>query len=332
MQRDQFALSRPLTSIFIGGGTPSLFSARSIATLMAGIGKMFDFNSDIEVTLESNPSSAEARRFAGYKAAGINRLSLGIQSFHDDSLKALGRVHNADQGRRAADLATQLFDRFNLDIMHGLPEQSAAMVEADLNEAISRGGSHLSWYQLTLEPNTVFWSRPPEIPVEPVLEEGQARGEALLRSAGYDQYEVSAWSRPSQASRHNLNYWQFGDYIGIGAGAHGKLSHPDGRIVRTQRTRQPNDYLSSVGLEQAVAATVVAAGEVPGEFMLNALRLRQGVPAALFSARTGYPLSVIEPTLSVLKEQGLVSKATERLSTTETGYRYLDDVVGRFFQ
>ena len=233
----QHVHGRPLTSIFFGGGTPSLFSDRALGRLLEGVERRVAFAGDIEITLEANPGTFEQAKFKGYRSLGINRLSIGVQSFQEAKLKALGRIHNGDEAIRAADMARAAgFDNFNLDLMHGLPEQSIEDALFDLRTAISQGPTHLSWYQLTMEPNTVFWSQPPELPEDDLLWDIQEAGQALLAAEGYAQYEVSAYARPGKQARHNLNYWTFGDFLGIGAGAHAKLSTPAGRIQRTWKT------------------------------------------------------------------------------------------------
>lgn len=321
---------RPLTSIFIGGGTPSLFSARAIGTLLSGVNALLDLTENTEVTLECNPGSAEADRYRDYRLAGVNRLSIGIQSFDDAALKRLGRIHDSDQARRAIDLASHHFDRFNIDLMHGLPGQDCDRAEADLREGIARSGGHLSWYQLTIEPNTAFWSRPPTLPVEDILVDIQDRGEALLNDAGFTQYEVSAWARPGQQAQHNLNYWTFGDYIGVGAGAHGKITLPDGSVERRQRTRLPRDYLRAVTTGTPPLSQTVAGRALAGEFMLNALRLTEGVSTHLLTERTGLGMDAVEPALSELIARGLLADSRTHLVATEVGFRFLNDVVGAF--
>lgn len=323
------SVQRPLTSVFIGGGTPSLFSGAAIGALLEGVDQLWGLG-QAEVTLESNPGSAEASRYADYRSAGVNRLSIGVQSFNDDALRQLGRVHNSDQARQAADLAARHFERFNLDLMHGLPGQSVAAAVADLEEAIARSGGHLSWYQLTIEPNTAFWSRPPEIPVEDVLADIQDAGEAVLVNAGFQRYEVSAWCKAGQESRHNLNYWTFGDYIGIGAGAHGKLTRANGQMIRARRSRLPKDYLEGIAANKPPIVEPVAPEDVAGEFILNALRLQQGVPVAVLSTMTGLTAGALEPVLSALRQQGLMVDDPNRLQTTDMGFRFLNEVVARF--
>ena len=235
---------RPIESIFIGGGTPSLFEGRWLGTLLEGVSNRTTLARDVEVTLESNPGSAESVRFADYRAAGVNRLSIGVQSFDDRALNALGRIHSGDDARHALEMvAAAGFQRWNIDLMHGLPGQGRTIGGSRSHEAVGRSAGHISWYQLTIERNTRFWSAPPALPNESELESIQQAGEAILADAGLDQYEVSAFSREGEESRHNMNYWRFGDYIGLGAGAHGKISLPDGTIIRTQRTRYPQTIL-----------------------------------------------------------------------------------------
>jgi oxygen-independent coproporphyrinogen-3 oxidase len=321
---------RPLQSIFLGGGTPSLFSGKAIARILDGIRARTALASDCEITLEANPGTADAACFADYRAAGVNRLSIGVQSFHATHLKTLGRIHNGDEAARAIRLAQQAgFTRINVDLMHGLPTQTATDAVSDLRTAVDSGVTHISWYQLTIEPNTVFYSKPPTLPTEPTLLAIDEAGAALLRAAGFSNYEVSAWSQPNERSRHNINYWSFGDYIGIGAGAHGKLTQHDGRIVRRWKTRLPNDYLDSqksfVAGEQAISETDRAV-----EFFMNALRLREGVPAALFVERTGLSLASMTPVLTDLRSRGLLQPDVAQLAITEHGFRYLDSVLQAF--
>jgi len=325
------APGRPLVSVFIGGGTPSLFSAGAIARLLDGVAQRATLAPDAEITLEANPGSAEAARFAGYRAAGVNRLSLGIQSFSDRALGQLGRVHDAAAAHAAVDAARRAgFERLNLDLMHGLPGQSVAEGLADLHTAMALAPGHLSWYQLTIEPNTVFHRRPPALPVEDTLAALETEGFALLADGGYQRYEVSAYAQPEQACAHNRNYWEFGDYLGIGAGAHGKLSTPAGDILRRARLRQPEAYLREQGAARVGSERTLADSERSGEFMLNALRLIEGVPRELFSARTGLDLHSLSPTLESLRARGLL-KEGEHLATTTLGLRFLDAVVAEFF-
>jgi oxygen-independent coproporphyrinogen-3 oxidase len=329
LDAESSAVDRPLVSVFVGGGTPSLLDAGTIAGLLDAISARFHLAGDAEITLEANPGTAEAERFAGYRAAGVNRLSLGVQSFDDAALARLGRIHGGAEARRAIDLAHGAgFERLNVDLMHGLPGQSVAAALEDLDRALAAGVRHLSWYQLTIEPNTAFHSRPPTLPVEDVLEDIEAEGAARLLDAGLARYEVSAWAEPGEESRHNLNYWSFGDYLGIGPGAHGTLTGADGTILRTRRTRGPKDWLETGNGPPARNAAPVGVDALPGEFMMNALRLIDGVEPALFEARTGRGLGTIREPLRALRDEGLLRE--DRLATTPLGLRFLDRVVGTF--
>ncbi len=322
---------RRLQSIFIGGGTPSLFSPAAMGQLLAAAEAHIGFVDDIEITMEANPGTFEQEKFRGFRQAGINRLSIGIQSFSDLHLQQLGRIHGAREALSAVAMARQAgFDNINLDLMHGLPGQTPADAEQDLRTAIELQPQHLSWYQLTIEPNTEFYSRPPSLPVEDALADIQQAGEALLASHGYQQYEVSAYAQPQRRSRHNLNYWQFGDYLGLGAGAHGKISLPQrGEILRLSKTRQPNHYLDP---ERAYTAReqTIAPPDLPLEFMMNALRLVDGVESELYWQRTGQPLSTLAQALTQLQAKGLMSTDDRRLATTPLGQRYLNALLEQF--
>lgn len=321
---------RPLTSIFFGGGTPSLFSAAALGRLLEGIERRVPFAPDIEITLEANPGTFEQAKFSAYRQLGINRLSIGVQSFQGDKLKALGRIHDGSEAIRAADMARNAgFDNFNLDLMHGLPDQSLDDALYDLRTAIAQGPTHLSWYQLTMEPNTVFWSQPPQLPEDDLLWDIQEAGQALLAEAGYAQYEVSAYARAGRQARHNLNYWTFGDFLGIGAGAHAKLSSPEGRIQRTWKTRLPKDYLDPAKAFQA-GARELDADELPFEFLMNALRLTDGVPAGLYPQRTGLPLAELAASRREAEAQGLLQADPARLAATPKGQLFLNDLLQRF--
>jgi oxygen-independent coproporphyrinogen-3 oxidase len=321
---------RPLTSIFFGGGTPSLFSAAALGRLLEGVAKRLDFAPDIEITLEANPGTFEQAKFVAYRGLGINRLSIGIQSFQDEKLKALGRIHGRDEAIRAADRARAAgFDNFNLDLMHGLPDQSLADALGDLEQAIALAPTHLSWYQLTMEPNTVFWSQPPKLPEDEVLWDIQEAGQARLAAAGYQQYETSAYAQPGRQARHNLNYWSFGDFLGIGAGAHAKLSAPDGRLLRSWKTRLPKDYLDPAKAFQAGEKWLEAA-DLPFEFMMNALRLVDGVPTAWYPQRTGQSLDELAPALAAARRDGLLADDPKRLRPTARGQLFLNDLLQSF--
>ncbi|WP_276487665.1 radical SAM family heme chaperone HemW [Ectopseudomonas mendocina] len=326
----QHVHGRPLTSIFFGGGTPSLFSDRALGRLLEGVERRVAFAPDIEITLEANPGTFEQAKFRGYRSIGINRLSIGVQSFQQDKLKALGRIHDGNEAIRAADMARAAgFDNFNLDLMHGLPEQSIEDALFDLRTAISQGPTHLSWYQLTMEPNTVFWSQPPQLPEDDLLWDIQEAGQALLAAEGYTQYEVSAYARPGKQARHNLNYWTFGDFLGIGAGAHAKLSTPAGRIQRTWKTRLPKDYLDRSKAFQA-GERVLEADELPFEYLMNVLRLTEGAPSELFGQRTGLPLQQLAEARREAEQRGLLQRDPARLVATPKGQLFLNDLLQLF--
>ena len=321
---------RELSSIFFGGGTPSLFSAEALGRLLQGVEQRIRFAHDIEITLEANPGTFEQAKFSAYRGLGINRLSIGIQSFQEAKLKALGRIHNGDEAIRAADMARQAgFDNFNKDLMHGLPDQSPEDALGDLQQAIDLKPTHLSWYQLTLEPNTVFWNQPPTLPEDDILWDIQEAGQLLLAENNYAQYEVSAYAQPGRPARHNLNYWSFGDFIGIGAGAHGKLSHPDGRIVRTWKTRLPKDYLNPAKPFKA-GEKLLSVEELPFEFLMNALRLTNGVDAALFRERTGLSLDSLASARQQAEQRGLLHADPTRLAATPQGQLFLNDLLQYF--
>ncbi len=321
---------RRLTSIFFGGGTPSLFSAKALAAIVDGLERLVGFSEDIEITLEANPGTFEQAKFRDYRQLGINRLSIGVQSFQADKLKALGRIHDGDEAIRAADMARAAgFDNFNLDLMHGLPDQSLEDALSDLRIAIAQQPTHLSWYQLTLEPNTVFWSQPPQLPEDDILWDIQEAGQALLAEHGYRQYETSAYAQPGRQARHNLNYWTFGDFLGIGAGAHAKFSHADGRILRSWKTRLPKDYLDPAKAFRA-GEKQLTADELPFDFLMNVLRLTDGVPAVLFTQRTGLSLDAIAKPRRDAEARGLLSNDPARLVATPKGQLFLNDLLQSF--
>ena len=326
------AKDRIVDTVFIGGGTPSLFQVSAIDALLRGIKNRITLSADAEITLEANPGSAEADKFIGLKEAGINRLSIGVQSFADAQLDALGRVHDREQAHRAIALARQAgFNNFNLDLMHGLPGQSLQSATEDLKQAMSTGAPHISWYQLTIEPNTIFYKQTPQLPAEDSLASIQEAGEQLLDRESYAQYEVSAYSKEGFQCRHNRNYWTFGDYLGIGAGAHGKITSPDGRIVRRAKLRQPGDYMAAIDGALVSSTRVLNKSEVVGEFMLNALRLNEGFSLSLFTDRTGLDCTAVAPRLASLCERGLLSQKGAHVTVTELGRRFLDTVVAEFF-
>jgi putative oxygen-independent coproporphyrinogen III oxidase len=332
--RDDLPLlqERTVETLFIGGGTPSLFSAQAITKLLRDITELVTLSPMLEATMEANPGSAEADKFSAFRDAGITRLSLGIQSFDDDQLGALGRVHSSDQAHAAIDFARRAgFSSINLDLMHGLPGQTALGAETDLRTALAYAPSHLSWYQLTIEPNTVFHKRPPQLPVEDELADIQQSGEQLLAANGYGQYEVSAFSQPGYSCRHNSNYWSFGDYVGIGAGAHGKISFLDGHIERYAKRRQPEEYMSAHSGNFVASTRTLDKSEIVGEFMMNALRLNEGFTLRQFMSRTGLDCAKLEPRLGYLCQRELLVCEGDVVKATDTGRRFLDSVVAEFF-
>jgi oxygen-independent coproporphyrinogen-3 oxidase len=321
---------RPFHTIFIGGGTPSLFAPASIDRLLSAVRTRLAVDPDAEITMEANPGTFEAARFAGYRDAGVNRLSIGVQSFDDAKLAALGRVHGADEARRALEMALRAFPTVNVDLMYALPEQTPEQAIADVREAIASGAPHVSAYHLTLEPDTHFFRFPPRLPEEDAAADMQESIEALLAGAGFGHYETSAFARPGHRARHNVNYWSFGDYLGIGAGAHGKLSFRD-RITREVRERKPASYLRSALEGNALSESRdVDERELPFEFMLNALRLVEGFPAVLFTRRTGLALAAVEPQLAQAEDRGLIARDIDRIRPTERGRRFLNDLLERF--
>jgi len=319
---------RQIHTVFIGGGTPSLLSAQAVDQLMAMLRSHFNLWPDAEVSLEANPGAAEADRFKSYAASGVNRISLGIQTFNDEHLKQLGRIHDSDQARRAAHIATECFDRVNLDLMFALPGQSLQECMNDAREALSIGTEHLSIYQLTLEPNTVFAKFPPRLPEDDIAVEMEEGIEFMLGEAGFERYEVSAFARRGARAKHNVNYWQFGDYLGLGPGAHGKVSFPD-RIERTVRVRSPEGWMQSSMMRngsQISEQRVVAPVDFPFEFMLNALRLREGVPADLFYERTGLAYAQIARKIELARQKKLLTQDANRFQATEVGWRFLNEL------
>ncbi|MDM1272244.1 MULTISPECIES: radical SAM family heme chaperone HemW [Acinetobacter] len=324
----EFAQGREIHSVFIGGGTPSLISAVGYQWLFTQLKALLPFQDDCEITLEANPGTIEHDPFAGYLAAGINRLSIGVQSFNSDHLKKLGRIHSQSDALSAIHLAREAgFQRINVDLMHGLPEQTLEQALNDLKLAVGQGATHISWYQLTIEPNTVFFRTQPVLPVDEVLEAIQEQGEAYLKANGFINYEVSAW-RKERPSAHNLNYWQFGDYLAIGAGAHGKVTRPDG-VYRYQKTRQPKDYLAKVPAEH-LQFKRIEAEDMPFEFMMNALRLNKGVDAHLYTARTGLALDTVLPVVNSLRQRHLMVADETRLSCTPQGHMFLNSILEEF--
>ena len=323
----------PLTAIFLGGGTPSLLSANAVEQLLPGIRARVPWVPGIEISLEANPATAEARRFAGYREAGINRLSLGVQSFSDAQLKRLGRLHSAGEAVEAVALARRAgFDRLNLDLIYGLPEQTLEAAAEDLARAIDLTPDHLSYYQLSIEPHTLFSVHPPLLPDHDLLAEMYLQGQALLQAAGYEQYEISAYARPGQACRHNLNYWQFGDYLGIGAGAHGKRTDAAGIIWRRVKQPHPKRYLQAEsGAQRLFSQTPLQPEERKLEFLLNAFRLTAGFDASLFTERTGLSLAAIQPGLQRAEAAGLLRCADGWIQLSPRGQRFVDTLLRDFF-
>ncbi len=321
---------RPVVSVFFGGGTPSLLSPAAIDELIAAFRALAMLSPEAEITLEANPGTVEASKFAGFRAAGVNRLSLGIQSFDDAHLKALGRIHDAAEAQKAAQLAGEHFERFNLDLMYGLPGQTLAQALADVDAALAFAPTHLSCYQLTLEPNTRFAAFPPELPEGDICADMQDAIEAKLAAAGYTNYETSAFAQEGKQCLHNLNYWHFGDYLGIGAGAHSKLTLHD-RVLRQMRHKHPKAYLDNVRAGTPIQEeSQVEAASLPFEFMMNALRLADGFAPPLFELRTAQPLSTILPQLKAAEADGLLTLTPEKIAPTLKGRRFLNILLERF--
>lgn len=323
---------RQIISIFIGGGTPSLFSAKGIEQLLSGVRALIPFHADIEITMEANPGTFESEKFNGFYQAGINRLSIGVQSFSNFSLKKLGRIHNANEANKAFLIAREAgFKNINLDLMYALPEQSLEQAMNDLNIAIDLSPEHISWYQLTLEPNTVFYNRPPQLPNDDQAISMSEKGIQLLKENNYFQYEVSAYSKDNAyLSQHNLNYWQFGDYLGIGTGAHQKITRADTQtICRKSKRRQPKDYLNP---EKSLIASEknIPQEELPLEFMMNALRLKDGIEQNEFFNRTGLLLTQIEDVITRTEKAGLLTRQDNKIKTTKKGYAFLNETLEHF--
>ena len=326
---------RKIISIFIGGGTPSLFSPESIDHLFNSIRTQLNFDSDIEITLEANPGAIEAAKFQEYRAIGINRLSLGIQSFSNQSLALLGRIHNANEAKKAIELSKEAgFENFNLDLMFGLPDQKVDDALMDLKQAIYYSPTHISWYQLTIEPNTIFGSKPPKLPYEDLIWSMQEMGQELLKTNNFEQYEVSAYAKENNKSTHNMNYWQFGDYLGIGAGSHGKItSIANSQIERYVRHKIPTRYIKLVNLKSAITKKrVLRTEEVPLEFMMNALRLTSGITTDLFFERTGLSIKTIEKELKIAKSKDLLDYQNQQIKPSTQGRRYLNDLLQIFMK
>ena len=323
---------RKVYTVFIGGGTPSLLSAQAMEKILATVRMLLPLDLGAEITLEANPGTVEANKFAGFRDAGVNRLSLGIQSFNDTHLKALGRIHDASEARRAVEIAQQHFDNINLDLMYGLPQQTQAEAVQDVHAALEFSPQHLSCYNLTLEPNTLFYRYPPPLPDDDLCSAMQQDIEQILSKHGYQHYETSAFAQPKKQSRHNLNYWQFGDYLGIGAGAHSKLSFPD-KVLRQVRYKQPQAYLKQVAQDLPVQSEEsVKREDLPFEFMMNALRLNQGFADTLFAERTSLSLLLIRRELEQAMQRGLIERDLQRIAPTELGRRFLNDLLQVFLR
>jgi oxygen-independent coproporphyrinogen-3 oxidase len=321
---------RKVYSVFFGGGTPSLFSPEAIDAILSAVRARLPLTADAEITLEANPGTVEAANFRGFRDAGVNRLSLGVQSFDDAMLQAIGRIHGADEARRAAELALETFGNVNLDLMYALPGQTLAQLRSDIETAVAYAPPHLSAYHLTLEPNTWFHRYPPQLPDDDTAAEMQEAVEEMLGAAGYVNYETSAFAQPARECRHNLNYWRFGDYLGIGAGAHSKISFPD-RVTRAMRYKQPRQYIEQAERgEPGQQAHEVAVADLPGEFMMNALRLAGGFDLALFEERTGLPITTVLPALEEAQRRWFVERDHARVVPTPLGRRFLNDLLQIF--
>jgi oxygen-independent coproporphyrinogen-3 oxidase len=326
--------NRELCSIFIGGGTPSLISAEEIARLLNGIEQRIPFAKHIEITMEANPGTIEAERFAQYVKGGVTRISIGVQSFEQQKLERLGRIHGQEEAVRAANLAHQIgLNSFNLDLMHGLPDQSIEQALSDLDKAIELAPPHLSWYQLTIEPNTLFYYKTPQLPDDDELWDIFERGHEKLTAAGYVQYEISGYSKPGYQCQHNLNYWRFGDYIGIGCGSHGKLSFSDGRIIRTTKVKHPKGYLAAY--QNLVKSYLdseqdVAEEDRPFEFFMNRFRLMEACPKQDFITTTGLPLSSIQNTIDWALEKAYLTETQTHWQITNKGKLFLNDLLEAF--
>ena len=319
---------REVSTLFIGGGTPSLLSSEAMQMLLDGVRQRLPLSADAEITMEANPGTVEAERFSGYQRAGVNRISIGVQSFSPQKLTRLGRIHDADEAKRAARLAAGLGLRsFNLDLMHGLPDQSLEEALDDLRQAIELNPPHLSWYQLTIEPNTLFASRPPVLPDDDALWDIFEQGDRLLTAAGYQQYETSAYAKPGYRCEHNLNYWRFGDYLGIGCGAHGKLTQPDGRIIRTCKTRHPRGFMEGNYMDRQHE---VADSEKPFEFFMNRFRLLEAAPREEFTRYTGLQQAIIRPQIEEALEKGYLIETAQAWQVTHKGKLFLNSLLELF--
>ncbi len=327
---EKYAITRPIHSIFIGGGTPSLFSPESVDRLITGIRQRVTFEENLEITLEANPGTFESEKFKEFNTLGINRLSIGVQSFNEDLLQRLGRVHSAQEAVKAAEIAHDAgFTNFNLDLMFGLPSAVSGDSEKDIATAIALQPTHISFYQLTLEPNTLFHKYPPKLPDDEFIFTTQKHCQGLLADNGYQQYEISAYSQPGKECRHNVNYWQFGDYLGIGAGAHGKITETlPNRITRSSKAKSPELYLQNPS--QNGGSQAIAIYELPLEFIMNQLRLRDGFTLNHYQNMTGLAASTLQPGLSDCQQQGLITLENGYYACTDKGWNFLDTVLGKF--
>lgn len=323
---------RKVYTVFFGGGTPSLLSGESITEILRNVRMLLPLDISAEITLEANPGTVEASKFSAFRDAGVNRLSMGIQSFNDTHLQALGRIHSADEARRAIEIAQQHFDNFNLDLMYALPKQTLDEALQDVRTALTFAPNHLSCYHLTLEPNTLFHRNPPPLPDDDASSDMQQHIETLLAEHGYEHYETSAFAQPNRRAKHNVNYWKFGDYLGIGAGAHSKLSFPD-KIIRQVRYKQPQAYMQQVAQGAPIQTeNQVTRDELPFEFMLNALRLNEGFDATLFNERTSLSLLNIQRELNEAEQRGLLFRDHQRIAPTKLGQRFLNDLLEMFLK
>lgn len=321
---------RKIYTIFIGGGTPSLMSAKGLDRLLSDIRTLLPLDGAVEITMEANPGTFEAEKFKSYRTSGINRLSIGIQSFNSKHLQALGRIHDGDEAQRAVDIAMANFDNFNLDLMYALPSQTLEEARHDVQTAIAFAPPHLSLYHLTMEPNTVFAKYPPVVPDDDASADMQDMIAEVTTAAGYQHYEVSAYAQPKRQARHNINYWEFGDYLGIGAGAHTKLSFPH-RVIRQARYKQPKSYMEQMRLGNPIQEeTEITRSELGFEFMLNAMRLTNGVEVNLFAERTGMPLNAVERAMNDAEAKGLLYRDYKTIKPTELGQRFLNDLQQMF--
>lgn len=327
----QWVQDRKLHSIFFGGGTPSLLSEEAIAKLLSGIEALIEFESDIEITLEANPGTLEYNKFEGFHQAGVNRISIGVQSFQQDKLKVLGRIHNCDEAKNAAKFAADSVPRFNLDLMHGLPNQSLEDAISDLEQALALNPDHLSWYQLTIEPNTLFHSRPPKLPKDETLWQIQEQGQTLIKEHGYSQYEISGYSKPDFQCRHNLNYWRFGDYLGIGCGAHGKITLADeNKIIRTEKVKHPKGYMD-LTKPYLNKKWCIEQDDLPFEYFMNKLRLVEPFDLSDFESYTGQSESLVNNAIENALRQNMLVQVKPRIyETTERGLLFYNDLVDLF--